>query len=274
MTRRNLFELNQQFNLNREFDKIENFLLKKRMFHIDYIGLVSFNDLLEENFLKLPFVNTSRNLNEYFEERGVNTNPTSEEDIQIFALLKIEFYLNFIRLIPQFEKDLNHGLSREAFDKVISDLRYFIEALNYEIDHFDDPKIDHTYIVLRKKDVDLESIVPSLKVDVEHSLKSFFDLRSRNNITAKIAIIRDLYIYLEDNSRTLDINGQKDTFEKVKQSMNLFRHEKYKRFDDKTLMDLMDKTVVLFLHLIRGSSAAVLKTEILKIMADLPKKEN
>lgn len=274
MSIQNLFVLNHQFNFNREYDKIESYLLELKSFYVKGVGYVSFNDLLQENFLKLPFVNTSRNLIEYFEERGVNTNPTSEEDIQNFALLKIEFYLNFIKLIPKFEKNLDTGLSREAFGKVISDLRYFIESLNYEIDHFDDPKTNYSYIILRKRDVDLESIVPSLTVDVEHSLKSFFDLRSRNNKTAKIAIIRDLYIYLDDNSKFLDINGQKDTYEKVKQSLNLFRHEKYKRFDDKTLMDLMDMTVVLLLHLVRGSNVTVLKSEISKIISDLPKKES
>lgn len=96
MTTVDIFSLEKRFDLQKEYSKIEDDLIKRKV--LDLSGMydtnlyISFYDLINLSILKCPFNESSRNLEEYFEEYGINGMNNQHQILMKVDFLLIIFY--------------------------------------------------------------------------------------------------------------------------------------------------------------------------------------
>jgi len=256
MARTSIFELEQRFDIDKEFDKIFDDYLQRRDLEIkdgsSYRNgsMMDFINMFMEDF---PLAGSSRTYTEFFEERNISLMKTSDKKKTLeFYLYQLELINNFISWTlgddtPSFDQSCKNQVVL-----LISKMDLFLEKCNYErINLGYNETYEMKIIKIVKRDADVDSVIPIINPDFMQDVLSYLDFRIENNLVEKENIIKRLYNYLEKEKFILNVDPNKKFFSDTKRVLNYCRHFRENKLSNEEMILLLDKAFYMFLHLIR-----------------------
>lgn len=230
-----------------------------------------FNNIIET----WKYRNSATNINEYFEDLGIQDFNNPLDDTQSILIL-----LTIINLLDYGKHCLTNiflsnpdddpydyepylSLLTNLYDnstKIIrQNISYAIEQINYKIsDYGDDRKI------FTKRDADVDSVL-GIDIKLDQYLLGYLDIQNQDNIQFKKQALKTLADHLEPHKSEFNetaIRSYYDTFAFAVNNMNIRHNNKSQINLGGSEKEVYDKIFRIGIHLIRELNVRKIKKEI------------
>lgn len=252
-----IFELVNELNIQKEYEKFNDELLEKSIY-FNY-KLVSIFDYLDKSgvFRSWKDRDTFLSVSEYLEFIGVVEHNSFKTFVSRNGFLYyMEFLVNIFRIaigeIP------NEG--NQKINCLMENINIILDKMGYKLNRDSASK----RITINRKDSDLDSVVNELDLDLATLLISYNDFRIEKDISKKHPILKKIDLYIEENKKVLK---EKDgvAYELIQKIVNNFginhpiKSDDIKAKGEKVILSAYDDCFKLMIHLIRSVEYSTLK---------------
>lgn len=255
--------LEQRMDIDTEISKLKSLFSEKivgKTTSFPYPD-ITFSDLLTDYFDSFPLSGTSRNVKEFFEERGINS---KQEDYNLYLL---NLYSNFIFWLTEEYKslkslELEFKFIHNLYDRIL----LILESQNYN-DILSEEKNEFGFldVFTVKRDEDIDSVLEFISPELRLDLLSYIDFRFENNIKHKESIIARLYKDIESKKTTLNCDPFKSLYTDTKFALNIPRHHREYTMTDEEKILWYDRSFRMYVHLIRSQEIKKYQSELKKL---------
>lgn len=212
---------------------------------------ISIYDYLNDSIKEWPFRDATSNIDGYLSVHEID----KEQILYIF-----ELYYNLLKWAPIYNEKKKGPF--DAFDwdnslldncnRIIENIDYILELNNYCV--YEKPVGDNTQYRLRKRDVDVDSVIETVP-ELSEVLLSYLDIRTENNEKQKTAILKELADYLEprrkEYNNTMYSSLCNDVFAVFNKCNIRHNDKKQIKIEKSKRMQLYDDTFKMCIHLLQ-----------------------
>lgn len=242
-------DLEQRIKLDVEVIKLEESLLDELLIVDDYYNnRCTYNFYLDRLFTDFPYSGTSRDLDEFFHDRGIAKNSSN------YYLTKLNFYSNFLSwFYSEYNESLNFNINNLAL--IIKRIDFILNHVNYKnVEDKEENEFNFKYISTVKRDVDVDSILRIIERDLAVDILSYLDFENEDNLKFKESIMARLYKDLESKKKDLDMEPNRGLYSDTKFALNISRHHSESKLPVVKRIEICDKAFYLYIHLVRSST--------------------
>lgn len=294
----NIFTIERRIDIKKECIRILRTCKEKRFFYpIDTLEYNFYRLFLNDSHVDMAYAsmyikfnlftifnntietwkyrNSATNINEYFEDLGIQDFNNPLDDSQsILILLTITNLLDYSKhcLINIFlSNPVDYPYDSEPYLRLLTNLydnstkiirhniNYALEQINYKIsDYGEDRKI------FTKRDADVDSVL-GIDIKLDQYLLGYLDIQNQDNIQFKKHALKTLADYLEPHKsefKETSMNSYYDTFAFAVNNMNIRHNNKSQINLGSSEKEVYDKIFRIGIHLIRELNVREIKKEI------------
>lgn len=219
---KDIYTIERRVDLRKVCCRIDDYIRKQtKAFNYNFYSDIS-------TYIKFfEHKNGALNLQEYFEDLGIDTEDFKNEII----LIKDETFLLYIQAILAlsvfFIEDIasknlysSQDDYSDFFEPLFSMIKENLDLLNYTFYYSEDSKI-----IITKRDAHIDSVIGFIDDElVRQNILQYIDFRNENNIELKKSILSNLYVYYESMpSSNAKVLIKKSKFDKEIELSGIFR---------------------------------------------------
>jgi len=252
-------DLEQRVDTEQELERLEETLFNNLRIILIPNKEGTFNYFLKSMFTMFPYAGTSRNIEEFLDDRSIEFNSRK------YFLIKLNFYSNFLNwlLIKIKQEYIRY---EENIGYIRDRITYILDHLNYKnIEDTEENEYGFRYISTIKRNADVDTALKIVEHDIAIDLLSYLDVENENNLMFKESIMARLYKSLESKRSILEVEPHKKLFNDTKFAVNYHRHFKETKLTKKQKIEFCDKAFYMYIHLIRFPYIKQYQKDILEI---------
>lgn len=204
ISRKTIFDLERRVDLHSEYEEIM-LDIEKTCASTKVLSTIKLNDLLNDCIKTWPYRDAAVSITSYAEKHGFNFyDAVSDEDI----LYAFELMINLFHWAPNYETsrrepfdlgfDDNSTVTQEC-TRCIENIECILEKLNMCVREIKQDSASK--YVISKRDVSVDAAIEAVP-ELSEVLLSYLDVRNRDDVDAKKAILKTIADYLEPRRYT------------------------------------------------------------------------